>query len=489
MTFKNRFIFMSIIVLFVFGLWILFKKITHGPHGMGSGPEITIVADKLSSVQNLVPVAVIGSGPAGLSAALYAARMNLYTVVFKGGLPGGQLMGTSTVENWPGVGAMLGPDIMKQMEKHVERFGVQFSVDSIEKVDFSTWPYVLKTDEGTDIHALTVIIATGSTPLRMNCPGEEEYWGRGVSTCAVCDAPFYKNRDVVVVGGGDSAAEAALQLAVASRHVTMLVRGDAMRASTVMQQRLHEYQNIEIKFNTKITKINGDGNHVKHVDILTKKHPSTITTDAVFISIGHTPNSDLFKQYIKLDDHGYILPAVPGTQQTSLPGIFVAGDVADYRYRQAGVAAGDGIKAGLDAIAFLRDRGFTEVVDKQLDRNYFDVGRGAVHVKLPIVTSKSTYQTEIKGEKRPIVLDFYAPYCASCMRMIPIFESAAAKLGTQLKFIKVDVSKSKELSNLFDVPMIPTILVIKNGKLLSRSTEVMGKRQMVSYLSQFIDQK
>lgn len=486
MTNKKRFIFIIIVALFALGLWIMFKR-KDSQISLGASSPITIIAEKLSSVQNLVPVAIIGSGPAGLSAALYTARMNLYTVIFKGAMPGGQLMGTSTVENWPGVGSMMGPDIMRQMEKHVEHFGVQFSVDSIEKVDFSSWPYALKTDEGSTVYAMSVVIATGSTPLRMNCLGEDEYWGRGVSTCAVCDAPFYKNRDVVVVGGGDSAAEAALQLAVASRHVIMLVRGGSMRASTVMQQRVHDCPNIEIKYHTKITKINGDGNHVKQIDIVIKDHPSTITTDAVFISIGHKPNSDLFKNYIHLDEHGYITLAVPGTQQTSIPGIFVAGDVADYRYRQAGVAAGDGIKAGLDVVAFMRDHGFTEIIDKQLERNYFDTGRDAVKVKLPIISSKFAYQTEIKGEKRPIVLDFYAPYCASCMRMVPVFESAAAKLGQQLKFIKIDVSQSKELSTMFNVPMIPTILVIKDGKLISRSTEVMGKRQMISYLAQFVD--
>lgn len=488
MTIKNRFIFIIVIALFGLGLWIIIKRASTQKQVI-TDSSIIMNADKLASIQNLVPVAIIGSGPAGLSAALYTARMNLYTIIFKGAMPGGQLMGTSTVENWPGVGSMLGPDIMKAMEKHVEHFGVQFSVDSIEKVDFKTWPYALKTDEGSTIYAMTVIIATGSTPLRLHCPGEDEYWGRGVSTCAVCDAPFYKNRDVVVVGGGDSAAEAALQLSVASRHVILLVRGGTMRASTVMQKRLHECPNVEIKYHTNIAKINGDGSHVRQIDIVTKNHPSIITADAVFISIGHKPNSELFKDFIALDQHGYIKLAVPGTQQTSVPGIFVAGDVADYRYRQAGVAAGDGIKAGLDAVSFMRDNGFTEIMDKQLERNYYDTNTNAVKVKLPVITSKFAYQTEIKNEKRAIVLDFYAPYCASCMRMIPIFESAAAKLGDQLKFIKVDVSQSKELSTMFDVPMIPTILVIKNGKLLSRSTEVMGKRQMIGYLSQFIEKK
>lgn len=484
---KRFFIFITLSIVVALGLLLMFKRKQEGSYSV-SIPDINTATQQLQNIQNLVPVAVIGSGPAGLSAALYTSRMNLYTVVFKGAMPGGQLMGTSTVENWPGVGSMLGPEIMRSMEKHVEHFGVQFSVDSIESVDFSTWPYILKTDEGKEIHAMTVVITTGSTPLRMNCPGEQEYWGRGVSTCAVCDAPFYKKRDVVVVGGGDSAAEASLQLATVARHVMLFVRGDTMRASTVMQSRLREYPNIEIKFNTEIKKINGDGNHVRQVEIVTKGHPSMVTTDAVFVSIGHQPNSALFKKYIKLDSHGYIIPTA-GTQQTSLPGIFVAGDVADYRYRQAGVAAGDGIKAGLDVVSFLRDKGFTEVIDKQLERNYFDANREAVKVNLPVIASKISYNTETKNEKRPIVLDFYAPYCAGCMRMLPIFESAAAKLGHQMKFIKVDVSQSKELSQFFDVPMIPTILVIKNGKILSRSTEVMGKRNMVSYLSQFIDKR
>lgn len=482
---KTRVFFIALVCIFV-GFLILHHK-NKNPECSSSGSvTVTLDAAALKDVHNIVPVAVIGSGPAGLSAALYAARAGLHVVVFKGGMPGGQLTGTSFVENWPGVGVARGPDIMSRFEQHVAQFGARFVAESIEHVDFGRWPYLLKTDEGKEVRALTVIIATGSSPLKLKVEGEDTYWGKGVSTCTVCDAPFYKNRPVAVVGGGDSAAESALELADGARHITVLVRGDAMRASAVMQKRLRACRNVEIHFNTQVRRITGDGSHVTGLDIentKTQKH-ETLAVDALFLAIGHSPNTALFKDRIALDRQGYIALATR-SQMTSMPGVFAAGDVADARYRQAGVASGDGIKAGLEAIAFLRDNGFDSALESALEDRYFTAETQAAAVKVPVIKTLAEYNAKISAEKRPVIIDFYAPWCPGCMRMMPVFEYAAAQLKNDVLFLKVDTSVSEELAKHFDIKNIPAVLVFKGGKLLSKSTEMMTKRQFIDYVKRF----
>jgi len=457
-------------------------------YGIWSSLRVTsfkmITEKSLEDVDDLIPVAIIGSGPAGLSAALYASRMNMPTVVFKGSMPGGQLMGTGYVENWPPIGARLGPDIMNDFEKHVEHFGAQLAAESIIKVDFDTYPFELWNDDGTKLHALAVIIATGSLPRKLGIEGENEYWGKGVSSCAVCDAPFYKDKEAVVVGGGDSAAEEAIELANVAKKVTMLVRRDVMRASAIMRNRLKDYPNIEIKFNTKITKINGDGSAITHVDIVTNGKPSRLNVEGVFLGIGHDPNSELFKGYVKLDDRGYVVLKNRG-QMTDVPGIFVAGDVADFKYRQAGVASGDGIKAALDTVGFLREHGVNDQLISNLESRFYAVEDQTLVADLPMINSVIEFEEEIKDEDRPVVIDFYAPYCPSCMQMLPTVESVAAKLEERIRFIKSDVGQNKELATHFGVTQIPTMLVIKDGKVIADTHTVMDKRRMLQFFQKF----
>jgi len=446
---------------------------------------VKISEESLEHVEDLIPVVIIGSGPAGLSAALYAARMNMPTVLFKGTMAGGQLMGTGYVENWPPIGAKLGPEIMKDFEKHVEHFGAQLAAESITKVDFNTYPFTLWTDEGTEIRALAVIIATGSLPRKLGVEGESEYWGKGVSTCAVCDAPFYKDKTVVVIGGGDSAAEEAMELASVSKKVNLLVRGDAMRASAIMQNRLKDYPNIEIKYNTKVAKINGDGKQLTHLDIVTNGKPSEMPIDGLFLGIGHDPNSTLFKDYLTLNKRGYI-HLKTRSQMTNIPGIFAAGDVADFKYRQAGVASGNGIKAALDTVGFLRERGVNDQLISALDSQFYIVEDKTLVADLPMITTIAEFEEEIKGEKRPVVIDFYAAYCPSCMQMLPTVEAVAAKLQDDIKFIKSDVSINKELVTKFGVNQIPTMVVLKDGKVIAETHTVMDKRNMMQFFQKFL---
>lgn len=262
----------------------------------------------VESKKNIIPVAIIGSGPAGLSAALYTSRAHLHTVIFQGPQAGGQLMSTSEVENWPGMGKKQGPEIMQGVTTQAKNFGAVLLNESIKKVDFSQWPYALTTADDVEVYALSVIIATGAFPERLkDVPGEAEHWGRGVTACAICDAAFYKDKDVVVVGGGDSAAEQALQLTSYARRITVLVRGDKMRASVAMQDRLKKFDFIKIRYNSSIVAIEGDGSQVTGIQLKTATGIEHMPIDGIFLAIGHKPNTTLFQGQIDLNASGYIV--------------------------------------------------------------------------------------------------------------------------------------------------------------------------------------
>jgi thioredoxin reductase (NADPH) len=449
--------------------------------------KVTGLIDQAFEKQNIVPIVVIGSGPAGLSAALYGARGAIYTVVFQGQQPGGQLTTTSYVENWPGAPKMLGSNLIAQAQKQAEHFGAIFINDTITKVDFSTWPFILHTEEGKVLHALSVIIATGSTPEKLKAPGEEEYWAKGVSSCAICDAPYFKDKKVVVVGGGDSAVEEAVLLSSFAKEVTILVRRDAMRAAPSMQNRLKQYSNIHLVYNSSVAKIVGDGEKVTRVEIKNNKDGTTSEkeVDGVFLAIGHLPSSTLFKPFIATDSQGYIQLA-PRKQLTSLEGIFAAGDVADPEFKQAGAAAGDGIKAALGAIAFLHDMGFNETSARKLEKNYFEPESDKAPIELASIKTSKEFDEQYATKKEPVILDFYAPWCTSCIHMLPVVAAVATRFADKAVFVKVNTAEAEELAKRFKIPNVPWLVVVKDGKEIGRTNEVMSKRKLSDYVSQFI---
>lgn len=466
------------------GILVLISGCTGGSSNKIGHISVETALDK----ENIIPIAIIGSGPAGSSSGVYGARANIHTVVIEGNKPGGLLTETTEVENWPGIQAEQGPAIMDGVKKQAAGFGATFLDDAIEKVDFSVWPYQLYTEEGLTLNALTVIIATGASPLKLGVTGEEENWGKGVTACAVCDAPFFKGKEVVVVGGGDSAVEEAIQLAGYASKITILVRKDHMRAAASMQDRLKEYDNITVMYNASITRINAENDHVVSVDLRNNKtqEQSLFKTDGVFLAIGHRPNSGLFKDVIGMDDHGHIILKTR-TQKTSLPGVFVAGDVADNRYRQAGVASGDGIKAALDAVEFLSDIGYTTKVQQQFEDNnaLFDYHAGTRQA-LNKVSSEQEFQDILSGTDKPVILDFYADYCPSCLQMLPLFEKAAEQFAGQALLLKVDAEEAEDLVKKYFVYKVPCMLVFKDGKLIARHTNAMGRRELYDFIEQFV---
>jgi thioredoxin reductase (NADPH) len=301
-------------------------------------------------------VIIIGSGPAGYTAALYAARSNLSVLVIQGYQMGGQLMQTSEVENYPGFEeGILGPEMMEKFEKQAQRFGAEMIPEDVIAVDFSRRPFVITTDS-EEYRSLAVIIATGASAKWLGLPSEQLLQGRGVSACATCDGFFFKNKDLVVIGGGDTAMEEAIFLTRYASHVTLIHRRDTFRASKIMQDRAHKNPKISFLMDSEVIEVLGE-DAVTGVVVhnLKTDEEQVLPTQGLFLAIGHKPNTDLFKGIINTDEVGYIVP-VEHTM-TNIPGVFAAGDVTDHRYRQAVTAAGDGCRAAIDVERWLESQG------------------------------------------------------------------------------------------------------------------------------------
>ena len=299
---------------------------------------------------------IIGSGPAGYTAAIYAARANMSPILYQGIQPGGQLTTTNDVENFPGYpDGITGPEMMIQLQKQAERFGTDVRSGWVTKVDFNdglkAW-----VNDSEELDCETIIISTGASAKYLGLESEQKYLklGGGVSACAICDGFFYKNQDVVIVGAGDSACEEAHYLSKLCNKVTMLVRRDEFRASKIMQERVKKTENIDILFNTETVEVIGNDQVVDSVLVKNNKtdEETTIPVTGFFVAIGHNPNTDIFKPYLNMDETGYILNE-PGSSKTNIPGVFVSGDAADHVYRQAITAAGTGCMAALDAERYL----------------------------------------------------------------------------------------------------------------------------------------
>ncbi len=306
--------------------------------------------------ENIREVIIIGSGPAGLTAGIYNGRADLNPLIIAGFEYGGQLMNTTLVENYPGfVDGVDGPELMQNMMKQAEKYGAEFVYEDAVEVDFSDEIKVVKTNAGNEFKSKSVIIATGSSPRRLHVKGEDEFYGRGVSVCATCDAAFYRDKVVAVVGGGDSAMEESSYLTKFATKVYVIHRRDEFRASKAMQNRVFNNEKIEIVWNSEVIEIKGS----QFVETLVLKNTQTgetseLKVDGLFLAIGHIPNTKFLEGKVGLDDQGYVV--VTDNTKTSVDGVFVAGDVRDYRYQQAITAAGMGCMAALDAEKWLAER-------------------------------------------------------------------------------------------------------------------------------------
>lgn len=453
--------------------------------GMLRAPRLGININGALYKANIVDVLIVGSGPAGYSAALYAARFNYHVVLLKGPNPGGLLTETSDVENWPGQKKVLGSQLINGMEEQVRALGVQIIQDSVETVDFSGWPLVVKTEQGLTINALSVIIATGGVPFMLGVDGEKEYWAKGVTACAKCDAPNFRDEEVVVVGGGDSAIEEAIQLVPYAKKITILVRKDRMKAATRMQDRLLQYPSISVRFNVEVKEVLGDENQLTGI-VLWNNKERTLTEmpiNGVFLAIGHQPNTQVFASALKVDEQGYITLTDGRSQKTSVPGVFAAGDVEDNYYRQAVVASGSGVRAAIDADAFLTEIGLTPQMKSRLRPHLLTAKEE--DVPATFVTSIKEFDTLIAAGNL-VVVDFFKDDCPQCNEFEPIFKGVAKQYVGRAEFIKVNAQELIDLADRLYLYKVPCLLIFKDGDIVARYNGIMSKDELKVAVDKFM---
>jgi thioredoxin reductase (NADPH) len=457
------------------------------------------------------PVVVIGGGPGGLTAALYLAMSNLKPVVLQGAIPGGALMQSHSVRNWPGEQEITGRALMEKIEKQVKKAGAQLVREKVIEVDFSDWPYQLTTQAVDDpsktrkIRALTCIIATGATHKSLGVPGENDYWGCGVGVCAVCDGGLYKNKDVAIVGGGDAAITEAGYLSGIARKVIMLVRRDKLRAVGTQVSQVLNKSNVEVRCQTTVTSINGNKNDLMSLTVhdakANKKYE--LAVDGLFLAIGSQPNTRLFKRQLELDDRGYLM--LNEHQGTSKQGIYAIGDVADPQFRQAITAAGSGCRAALQAQEFLQKVGFDVAAHTVKDEKIFQekpASSNEVKIsqertkpekklvksdgKVIAIKNEDHFKQVVLNASVLAVVDFYATWCGPCRLMAPILDGLAQVFAGKVVFAKVNVDSFGPLATSFGIRGIPTLVFVKKGHEVKRIVGLQNIQQLKVQIEKII---
>jgi len=419
-------------------------------------------------VENVV---IIGSGPAGYTAAIYAGRANLKPVVFtgveRGGPAGGQLMTTTEVENFPGFPeGVTGPELMERMRAQAVRWGAELILEDVLAVDLQQRPFVLRSAE-REVRAHAVIIATGATAKRLHLPSEEKFWNSGISACAICDgaSPLFRGADVAVVGGGDTACEEAVYLTKFARHVHMLVRSDRLRASKILQERVLRHPKITVHWHTEAVDVYGNGT-LQGVRVKNNQtqQQQDLAVRGLFYAIGHTPNTDLFRGQLELDAAGYIITQ-PGTVATSVPGVFACGDVQDHEYRQAITAAGTGCMAALSAERWLVAQELVQefasapastTVAPAASASATDPA-SAFDPQQPIQTGSYALRKLYHETTKPLLVMYKAPGCGPCRSLKPILEKLAKELGDRMYLVVIDIEEDPEIAQAAGVTGTPTV--------------------------------
>lgn len=417
--------------------------------------------------QAVEPVVVVGSGVGALTSALYLARAGFSPLVIIGPQPGGLLTQSHAVQNWPGEYEISGSALVEKIRDQAEKNGVRFLEGELAQVDFAKRPFSLLV-KGTGkkkealLQAESCIVATGTTPRFLGVPGEKQYWGAGVSNCAVCDGFFFKGMRVGVVGGGDAAVLEALYLSEIAKEVLVFIRGTRFKATEERRvQTLLQRSNIRVFYDTVVTAIQGDGALVEGVELVSKGKKQEVSLSALFLAIGSTPNTEMFRGHLALDGQGYI--QIQERQKTSVPGVFVVGDAADPVYKQAITAAGDGAKAAIEAQEFLS---LQLVAAKGNSR----AKSASLEGKVEEISSLQELEEALQGET-PVLVDFYAPWCGPCKRLAPFLDASAEELSGKVRILKVNVDKAKELSSRYQIRSMPTALLFdEEGEVKERKT-------------------
>lgn len=433
-------------------------------------------------------VLIMGSGPAGLTAAIYTSRAGLSTLIIEGEEPGGQISLSYSVENFPGFPEGInGYDLGEKIKEQALQFGTKIQEGKIVKIDLSRSPFILEDETGQIILADVLIIASGASAKWLGLESEKAFIGEGVSSCAVCDGFQYKNKEVVVVGGGDTALEDALFLANYASKVTVVHRRDTLKASHYLQNRAFANEKIHFIWNSVVEEIAdpliGEISSVTIKNVVTQDK-NKIPCKGVFVAIGHAPNTDLFKGQLHLDQGGYIITE-PRSTKTNIPGVFAAGDVADSSYRQAITAAGTGCMAGMDAYHFIQEQ--TALVE-HTTLSTADFLRSIQRSLLTEVQPKSSLlSVDIKNVKEVlasspfVILDVYTDWCGPCKRMSPILKELNQEFGSHIQFAKLDAEEEEKLANLLKIRSYPTIIFFKDGKEVARKGS-MNKSEFIKQI-------
>ncbi|HEY9764387.1 MAG TPA: thioredoxin-disulfide reductase [Trichocoleus sp.] len=451
-----------------------------------------------SAVENLV---IIGSGPAGYTAAIYAARANLKPFMFEGyqagGLPGGQLMTTTEVENFPGFpDGVTGPQLMDQMKAQALRWGTEMVTEDVISVDLNQRPFVVRSEE-REVRAHSLVIATGATARRLGLPSEAEFWNRGISACAICDGatPIFKNEELAVIGGGDSAAEEAVYLTKYGSHVHLLVRSDKMRASKAMQDRVLKNPKITVHWHSEAVDAFGD-DLMKGLVIRNTQtgEESKLPVRGLFYAIGHTPNTQLFRGQLELDEIGYI-KVKPGTVATSVEGVFAAGDVQDHEYRQAITAAGTGCMAALLAERWLTSNDLvqefhqTEASEKPTEegktaeyKQAADFDPGTTRHVGGYALRKLYHESD-----RLIIVKYASPTCGPCHTLKPILSKVVDEFEGRVHYVEIDITEDPDIAESAGVTGTPTVQFFKNKAIVGEFRGMKQKSQYRDLIQQNLD--
>jgi thioredoxin reductase (NADPH) len=441
------------------------------------------------AVENLV---IIGSGPAGYTAAIYAARANLKPLVFEGfqagGIPGGQLMTTTEVENFPGFPeGVTGPELMERMKAQADRWGAELVTEDVVAVDLSQRPFTVRSSTRT-VKTHSIIIATGATAKRLGLPSEQQYWNHGISACAICDGaiPMFKNVPLVIIGAGDTAAEEALFLTKYGMTVHMLVRGDNMRASKAMQDRVMAHPKIQIHWQTQAIDVFGENGFMTGARLRNTHtgEETELAAKGLFYAIGHQPNTDIFQGQIDLEATGYI-KVKPGTVATNIEGVYAAGDVQDHEYRQAVTAAGTGCAAALLAERWLTMQGLGEEFKTEVEPAKPQAA------STPKVTTSANFdvnQTSHIGgyalrklyheSDRVIMVKYGSPTCGPCHTLKPILGKVVDELADKVHYVEIDITEDPEIAESAGVIGTPTVQFFKDK---AKVGEMIGVKQKSQY--------
>ena len=452
------------------------------------------------TVENLV---IIGSGPAGYTAAIYAARANIKPIVFEGfqagGLPGGQLMTTTEVENFPGFPqGVTGPELMDKMKAQAQRWGAELYTEDVIEVDLSQRPFTVRSEE-REFKTNSIVIATGATAKRIGLPSEQQFWSRGISACAICDGatPIFHRAELAVVGGGDSAAEESIYLTKYGDRVHMLVRGEKMRASKAMQDRVLSNPNITVHWNSEPVDVFGNDNHMEGVHIRDTKtgEQSELHVKGLFYAIGHKPNTSLFQGQLELDDVGYIVTK-PGSVETSVEGVFAAGDVQDHEYRQAITAAGTGCMAAMLAERWLSVSGLIQEFHQKLENPDNELEHQPEQKKTASAEEFDVSETRHYGgfalrklfheSDRLVMVKYVSPGCGPCHTLKPILNKVVDEFDGKIHFVEIDISQDREIAENAGVSGTPTIQFFKDKELLSETKGVKQKSQYRQLIESYL---